>query len=76
MPFVKKLAFSRHNGALGRQLLYILNHVSPTTRDAIMENANRVYGEQYISKILTRNPIKIMCRNIKYTIHKLRTEGI
>lgn len=76
MPFVKKLAFSRHNGALGRQLLYILNHVSPATRDAIMKNANRVYGEQYISKILTRNPIKIMCRNIKYTIHKLRTEGI
>ena len=76
MPFIKKLAFSRHGGALGRQLLYILNHVSPDTRECIMQNANRVYGEQYISKILTHNPFKIMWRNIKYTIHKLRTDGI
>lgn len=76
MPFIKKLAFSRHGGALGRQLLYILNHVSRDTRECIMENANRVYGNEYISKILTRNPFKIMWRNIKYTIYKLRTDGI
>ena len=44
--------------------------------ESIMQNANRVYGEQYISKILTHNPFKIMWRNIKYTIYKLRTDGI
>ncbi|MBQ3039344.1 MAG: hypothetical protein IJD41_02160 [Alphaproteobacteria bacterium] len=76
MPFIKKLAFSRHGGALGRQLLYILNHVSPDISSAIMQNANRVYGNEYISKILTHNPFKIMWRNIKYTIYKLRTDGI
>ena len=76
MPFIKKLAFSRHDGALGRQLLYILNHVSRDTRKSIMQNANRVYGNEYISKILTHNPFKIMWRNIKYTIYKLRTDGI
>ena len=76
MPFIKKLAFSRHNGALGRQLSYILKHTPKPTRDAILENANRVYGNEYISRTLTCNPIKIMWRNIKYTIHKLRNEGI
>ncbi|MBP3316187.1 MAG: hypothetical protein J6L70_01125 [Alphaproteobacteria bacterium] len=76
MPFIKKLAFSRHNGALGRQLSYILDHVSPATRNAIMENANRIYGQEYISKMLTKNPFKIMWRNITYTIHKLRNDGI
>ena len=76
MPFIKKLAFSRHGGALGRQLLYILNHVSLDIRKGILQNANRVYGNEYISKILTRNPFKIMWRNIKYTIYKLRTDGI
>lgn len=76
MPFIKKLAFSRHNGALGRQLLYILKHTNPDTRDTILTCARRVYGDKYISTILTRNPLKIMWRNIRYTIHKLRTEGI
>lgn len=76
MPFIKKLAFSRHYGALGRQLLYTLNHTAPDTRDTILTCARRVYGDEYISKILTHNPFKIMWRNITYTIHKLRNEGI
>ncbi len=76
MPFIKKLAFSRHNGALGRQLLYILNHTAPDIRNTILTCARRVYGNEYISKILTHNPLKIMYRNIKYTIYKLRTNGI
>ena len=76
MPFIKKLAFSRHNGALGRQLLYILNHTEPKTRDTIKNCAERVYGKEYISKTLTHNPFKIMWRNITYTLYKLRNEGI
>ena len=76
MPFLKKLSVSRHNGALGRQLLYILNHTHPDIRNAIMKNATRVYGPEYMNKTLTHNPLKILYRNIKYTIYKLRTEGI
>lgn len=76
MPFIKKLAFSRHNGALGRQLLYILNHTPPQIRNTILKCARRTFGHEYISKILTHNPFKIMWRNITYTIHKLRTDGI
>lgn len=76
MPFIKKMAFSRHYGALGRQLLYVLNHIPKSVRTPIMDNANRVYGKQYVSKMLTHNPFTIMCRNIRYVIHKLRNEGL
>ena len=76
MPFVKKLAFSRHNGALGRQISYVLRHIDPNTRDIILKCTRRVYGDDHISKILTRNPFKILWRNITYTIYKLRNEGI
>lgn len=76
MPFVKKLAFSRHNGALGRQLQYILNHIDSETRNIILNSAKQTYGERYINKILTRNPLKILYRNTTYIIYKLRTDGI
>lgn len=76
MPFIKKLCFSRHYGALGRQLLYILNHTEPNLRYYILSSARRTYGPDYINKMLTPNPFKIIWRNIKYTIHKLRTKGI
>ena len=76
MPFIKKLAFSRHYGALGRQLSYILRHTDASIRDIIMRCATQTYGYEYIHQTLTRNPIKILYRNTKYLIHKLRTDGI
>lgn len=76
MPFMKKMAISRHYGSLGAQVLYVLNHLSAPARNAIMENANRIYGTKYMETFLTRNPFKIMYRNIRYIIHKLLNEGI
>ena len=67
MPFIKKLAFSRHNGALGRQLLYILNHTDSKIRDIILTCAERVYGAEYVSKNTNTQPIK---NNVsQYQIH-------
>ena len=76
MPFIKKVCFTRHYGALGRQLLYILNHTEPNLRYDILSSARRTYGTDNINRLLTRNPFKIIWRNITYTIHKLRTKGI
>ncbi len=76
MPFMKKLAFTRHRGALGAQIAYILRNISPAARNAILENARRIYGDEYIRHLLTRNPIKIIYRNITNAIHKIFTEGI
>ena len=76
IPFIKKSAFTRHNGALGMQINYILNHISPTARDAIIAGAKDTFGKQHIQWILTRNPIKIIYRNIKHFVQKLSTEGL
>ena len=76
IPFIKKLSFTRHNGALGRQVKYILNHCDRNARNAIMKTANRLYGEKHMNWFLTSNPIKIMVRNIKYAFYKIENGGI
>ena len=75
-PFVKRACFTRHNGAAGGQIKYILNHIAPNVRNAIIKTSNRVYGEGYMNWLLTRNPIKIMIRNIKYARKKIENGGI
>lgn len=72
LPFMKKVAFSRHGGRLGAQILYVLNHINGDARDAILENARRTWGAAYIDWLLTRNPFRIMIRAIKYGITKAR----
>lgn len=72
MPFMKKVAFSRHGGRLGRQILYVLCHIPVAARDAILENARRIWGNEYIDSLLTNNPFTIMMRAIKYGLNKAR----
>lgn len=76
MPFMKKVALTRHRGALGRQILYVLNHIAPDARDAILFSARATYGEKYTDWLLTRNPIKIIYRNTAHFVHKILTEGL
>ena len=76
MPFIKKSAFTRHNGALGMQINYILNRISPAAHDAIISGAKDTLGKQYIQWLLTDNPIKIIYRNIKYFVRKINIEGL
>ena len=71
-PIIKKASFSRHNGAIGGQIKYILRHTDDTTHNAIMNSANRLYGMEYMKKFLTSNPFKILVRNIKYAAHKIK----
>ncbi|MDR1337535.1 MAG: hypothetical protein LBJ73_00720 [Rickettsiales bacterium] len=74
-PFMKKLALTRHNGALGRQILYVLNRAPAHVRSAVIQNAERQYGREYVSKLLTRNPFKILFRNIRYALYKSTSGG-
>ena len=76
LPFIKRSAFTRRHGALGRQLGYVLGHVPNDVRAAILENANRTLGAQNVSRLLTRNPIKIAYRNIAHAARKVFIEGI
>lgn len=76
LPFIKKASFIRHNGRLGKQILYVLNNINQETKDSILTNATRIWGKEYMDWLLTKNPIKIMYRNITYVIKKLFKEGI
>lgn len=76
MPFIKKAAFYTKQGYLGRQILYVLNHIPSDLKNSILKNANRVYGEKYINWLLTKNPIRIMYRSIHRLFRKLFIEGI
>ncbi len=76
LPFIKKSSFKRHNGSLGRQLNYVLSHTPENIKSTILLNAKRTCGKEYIDWLLTKNPIKIIYRNITYAIRKIFTEGI
>lgn len=76
MPWIKRAAFIRHNGAFGRQLTRVLDDCTPGVRNAIMASACHVYGNEYIHWLLTKNPIKIMFRNIAYAMKKIKTGQI
>jgi len=76
MPFMKRVAFNRNHGALGRQILYILNHVPRPTRDAIFNSAITTHGPEHIDWLLTKNPIKIILRKIHHATYKLLNGGI
>lgn len=72
MPFIKKMSFTRHNGALGNQIKYILNNCDGAAKNAILKSAHRLYGTEYMNWFLTTNPIKIFMRNITYITKKIR----
>lgn len=76
LPFMKKDAFPRRQGILGAQLLYVLNKLPTNLKNIILDNAKRTYGDEYINWLLTKNPIKIIYRNIHYALIKIFKEGI
>lgn len=75
-PFIKKASFVRHNGALGNQIKYIFKHSDNIAVKSVMKTTTRLYGEKYMKHFLTANPIRILWRNIKYLIIKLKNGGI
>ncbi|MDR0741245.1 MAG: hypothetical protein LBF28_00535 [Rickettsiales bacterium] len=75
-PFMKKLSITRKRGYLGSQILYIIEHANPEIRDAIMQNANRVYGADYMKWLLTKNPLRILARGLRHFLLKIFKEGI
>ncbi len=75
-PFIKKSCFTRHNGGLGKQIQYVLKHSNKNAVKSITKTANRVYGEKYMKWFLTNNPLKIISRNLKYSLYKIKNGGI
>ena len=71
LPFIKKSAFTRHNGSLGCQLKYVLDSLDADVQSAILNDARRVYGTEYIDGLLTSNKLTVAGRYLSYLLKKL-----
>lgn len=71
LPFVKKAAFTRHNGSLGAQLKYVVDHLDADAQNAILADAKRVYGAEYVDGLLTSNTLTIAGRYLSYLFSKI-----
>lgn len=71
LPFVKKAAFTRHNGSLGAQLKYVVDHLDADAQNAILADAKRVYGAEYVEGLLTSNTLTIAGRYLSYLFSKI-----
>ena len=71
LPFVKKSAFTRHNGSLGCQLKYVIDRLDANPQSAILNDAKRVYGAEYVESLLTSNQLTVTLRYLSYLIKKL-----
>lgn len=71
MPFMKRVAFTRHLGRLGPQINYVLNHSTASMRNAIVKNARRVYGAEYVNEMLSQSHMTAFINGIKYAIKKV-----
>lgn len=72
MPFIKKVAFVRHNGCLGPQIASVLKRIPSGTRKSIIKNAHRVYGTEYVNRILSQSHITALFHGLRYAIYKIR----
>ena len=71
-PFVKKSCFTRHNGSLGGEIKYIIQHADNNAANNIITAANLIYGHDYIQRFLTYNPTKILGRRLDYALTKIK----
>lgn len=71
LPFVKKSAFTRHGGSLGAQLKAVLGHCDQACASAVLNDAKRLYGADYIDKLLIYNPFTMFGRWCAYLFAKL-----
>lgn len=71
-PFIKKSAFTRHNGCLGRQVGYVLEHAgNPSVAAAVREDADRLYGKDYVGRLLGGSGPDMILRYISYLRGKI-----
>ena len=73
-PFIKKASFTRHNGALGHDINYVLNHCENHASKTIKNAGINAYTSNYINWFLTKNPLTKLTRGIKYAIKKQRNQ--
>lgn len=73
-PFIKKASFTRHNGAIGYDINYVLTNCNKTASKIIKNSGINAYSQDYINWFLTKNPLTKLTRGIKYAIKKQRNQ--
>lgn len=73
-PFIKKASFTRHNGAIGYDINYVLTNCNKTVSKIIKNAGINAYSQDYINWFLTKNPLTKLTRGIRYAIKKQRNQ--
>ncbi len=71
LPFVKKSAFTRHNGSLGREIGRILKAASHEAADAIISEASQLWGKDFVDRLIDMSRIGSALRYLGYLRGKL-----
>lgn len=70
IPFIKKSSFTRHNGSLGSQISFVLDKAG-TAAGPVLADAERLYGEDYMKRLLSDNFFRSSLRYLVYLVSKL-----
>lgn len=70
-PFIKKNSFIRHNGSLCKQIQYVLQKCDKDISNVIIKDAKRLWGKEYIEKLLLAKRIDSIILYIEYLKTKL-----
>ncbi len=73
LPFVKKSAFTRHNGSLGREIGRILKDADPEAAGAILSEASALWGKDFTDRLAAMGWLQSKRLYLKYLIGKLRS---
>ncbi len=71
IPFIKRTSFTRHNGSIGTEIRQVLGSCSPECRNAVVKDAERLYGKEYTDKLLSNSCLKSKMLYLKYLWSKL-----
>lgn len=72
LPFVKKSAFTRHGGSLGRQIGQIVREFPSPAADAMVAEAAQSLGDGYMDGFINQSRLEAARRYILYLYGKLR----
>lgn len=73
LPFIKKSAFTRHNGCLGREIAGILHDCPSEAAEAILSETAALWGKDFAQRLTTMSWLQSKSLYLKYLLGKFRS---
>jgi len=73
MPFVKKSAFTRHKGSLGREIGRILKAADSDAAEAVLSEASQLWGKDFTDRLTAMSWLQSKQLYLKYLTGKIRS---